>query len=80
MRKKYIVRWVLPMLSLNSERTWVKSRLLSKETLPVLIELADIRGIFHIHTEFSDGVDSIEKMVAGGETHGTFLYRHFRSQ
>ncbi|MBA4391481.1 MAG: DNA polymerase/3'-5' exonuclease PolX [Syntrophus sp. (in: bacteria)] len=31
--------------------------------LPELVELADIRGIFHIHTEFSDGVDSIEKMV-----------------
>ena len=38
--------------------------------LPVLIELADIRGIFHIHTEFSDGVDSIEKMVGAAKHMG----------
>ena len=31
--------------------------------LPELVELADIKGIFHVHTEFSDGVDSIEKMA-----------------
>ena len=31
--------------------------------LPRLVEMGDIQGIFHIHTEFSDGIDSIEKMV-----------------
>ncbi|MCX5816298.1 MAG: DNA polymerase/3'-5' exonuclease PolX [Proteobacteria bacterium] len=31
--------------------------------LPDLVTLEDIKGTFHIHTEFSDGVDSIEKMA-----------------
>ena len=31
--------------------------------LPRLVEMSDIKGAFHIHTEFSDGTDSIEKMV-----------------
>jgi DNA polymerase (family 10) len=38
--------------------------------LPELVELADIRGIFHIHTEFSDGVDSIEKMAQAAKHMG----------
>ncbi len=36
--------------------------------LPRLVEMGDIQGTFHIHTEFSDGIDSIEKIVAGGKT------------
>lgn len=38
--------------------------------LPELVELADMRGIFHIHTDFSDGVDSIEKMVVAAKHMG----------
>jgi DNA polymerase (family 10) len=30
--------------------------------LPELVRLEDMRGIFHIHTGFSDGVDTIERM------------------
>jgi DNA polymerase (family 10) len=31
--------------------------------LPQLIELEDMKGTFHIHTESSDGVDSLERLV-----------------
>lgn len=31
--------------------------------LPKLIETKDIRGIFHVHTNYSDGSDSLEQMV-----------------
>jgi DNA polymerase (family 10) len=31
--------------------------------LPRLVEMGDIQGTFHVHTEFSDGIDSIEKLV-----------------
>jgi DNA polymerase (family 10) len=31
--------------------------------LPVLVEYSDIKGIFHIHTRYSDGISSIEEMA-----------------
>jgi DNA polymerase (family 10) len=34
-----------------------------KHELPNLIELKDIKGIFHVHTMYSDGSNSIEEMV-----------------
>jgi DNA polymerase (family 10) len=34
-----------------------------KGELPHLIEAGDIRGIFHVHTNFSDGMDSLENMA-----------------
>jgi len=30
--------------------------------LPDLVRLENIRGLFHVHTEFSDGVDTIERL------------------
>lgn len=30
--------------------------------LPELVTLEDMRGLFHVHTEFSDGVDTIERL------------------
>jgi DNA polymerase (family X) len=30
--------------------------------LPDLVRLKDVKGLFHIHTEFSDGVDTIERL------------------
>ena len=35
-----------------------------KKQLPVLVEKKDIHGIFHVHTSFSDGTDSLESIVA----------------
>lgn len=34
-----------------------------KGELPQLVEISDIKGIFHIHTVFSDGSETIEKMA-----------------
>ena len=41
--------------------------------LPRLVEMGDIKGAFHIHTEFSDGIDSIEKIVQAAK-HLGFTY------
>jgi DNA polymerase (family 10) len=38
--------------------------------LPELVTLADIKGVFHVHTEFSDGVDSVEKMAGAAKKMG----------
>ncbi len=38
--------------------------------LPILVQLEDIQGTFHIHTDFSDGVDSLEKMVLAAQKLG----------
>lgn len=35
----------------------------AKKELPVLMNWEDIKGVFHIHTNFSDGLDSIEELV-----------------
>lgn len=38
--------------------------------LPELIELADMRGDLHMHTGWSDGLESIEQMAAAAEHRG----------
>ena len=38
--------------------------------LPVLIELADLRGDLHVHTRDSDGVDDLDALVAAARAHG----------
>jgi len=39
-------------------------------TLPQLVELSDIRGDFHVHTDWSDGHDSIEAMALAAKALG----------
>ena len=41
-----------------------------QNALPLLVRLGDIKGTFHVHTDFSDGVDSLEKMVEGAQKLG----------
>ncbi|HPU30121.1 MAG TPA: DNA polymerase/3'-5' exonuclease PolX [Syntrophorhabdaceae bacterium] len=33
-----------------------------KKEIPQIINVSDIKGIFHIHSDFSDGIDTIEKL------------------
>jgi DNA polymerase (family X) len=42
--------------------------------LPVLVELADLRGDLHTHTSWSDGRDSLEEMVAAARERGYAYY------
>ena len=39
-------------------------------TLPVLVELNDIKGDLHTHTDYSDGLNSIEEMAAAAKRKG----------
>jgi DNA polymerase (family 10) len=45
-----------------------------KGDLPVLVELADVRGDLHTHTTWSDGKDSLESMVAAAHARGYAYY------
>ncbi len=38
--------------------------------LPKLLEVSDIRGVFHVHTTASDGTQSLEELVSLGEELG----------
>jgi len=41
-----------------------------KGTLPKLVELSDIKGDFHVHSDWSDGRDSIEAMAKAAKALG----------
>ena len=41
-----------------------------KHSIPKLIELDDIRGTFHCHTTDSDGLNSLEQMIAAAQNLG----------
>jgi DNA polymerase (family 10) len=40
------------------------------DTLPELVTAADIRGMLHVHSTYSDGTDSLEAMARAVEEHG----------
>lgn len=42
----------------------------AKKDFPELVEEKDIRGVFHVHSTYSDGVASLEEMVASAEGKG----------
>ncbi len=42
----------------------------SKNELPELVEMSDIKGDLHIHTNLTDGIDSLEDMVKTSEDVG----------
>ena len=48
--------------------------LAAKHALPKLVEDADIRGILHSHTVFSDGAETLETMAEAVRKRGYFYY------
>lgn len=44
--------------------------LAANNRLPRLVEVSDLRGDLHAHTDWSDGADSLEQMVAGAAARG----------
>lgn len=58
--------WIPPELREGrDEYTWAE-----QGRLPTLIELRDLRGDMHMHTNATDGQDSIEEMVLGARGRG----------
>ncbi|MCO5973711.1 DNA polymerase/3'-5' exonuclease PolX [Actinoallomurus soli] len=45
-----------------------------RDELPRLVELADLRGDLHTHTDLTDGVASLEDMVAAAAARGNAYY------
>jgi DNA polymerase (family X) len=41
-----------------------------KGALPRLVTMKDLRGVLHLHTDFSDGVDTLEEMAAAARERG----------
>src|SRR5256712_2430737 len=53
------LRWIPPEMREDQGEI----ELASKGELPRLVEDADVHGEFHVHTNATDGVDSVETMV-----------------
>ncbi len=58
--------WIPPELRENSGEIEAAAR----HTLPTLIEQSDIRGDVHMHTEATDGRNTIREMAEAGVAHG----------
>ncbi|WP_435195758.1 DNA polymerase/3'-5' exonuclease PolX [Natronomonas sp. EA1] len=58
--------WIPP--ELREDRGEVEAA--ADGTLPSLIEEADVRGDLHLHTEFSDGNNTVAEMIQGAEDRG----------
>ncbi len=58
--------WIPPELrEAREEFVWAETG-----NLPVLVELKDIRGDLHVHTDWTDGTASIEEMAAAAKARG----------
>ena len=58
--------WIAP--ELREDRGEIEAA--SKDALPQLIELANLRGDLHVHTKWSDGTASLEAMAEAARAHG----------
>lgn len=58
--------WIPP--ELREDRGEIEAAL--KDRLPELVRLSDIQGDFHVHTNATDGRESLEAMVGGARARG----------
>ena len=58
--------WIPP--ELREDRGEIEAA--ERGTLPKLIETADLKGDLHVHTNASDGNDSLKKMIAAAQARG----------
>src|SRR5205807_2240115 len=64
----------LPFIEPELREDGSEIELARRGTLPRLVSDADLRGILHAHTVFSDGADTLDVMAAAVRTRG---YRYF---
>ncbi|MEO3784402.1 DNA polymerase/3'-5' exonuclease PolX [Actinocorallia sp. B10E7] len=64
------MQWVPPPL--REDRGEIEAAL--RHELPVLVELDDLRGDLHSHTDLTDGIASLEDMVATAAARGYSYY------
>ncbi|MEK6807716.1 MAG: DNA polymerase/3'-5' exonuclease PolX [Nanoarchaeota archaeon] len=64
--KKLGLRYIEPELRENRGELSASA----KNNLPNLIKLSDIRGDFHMHTRYSDGVSTVEQMASHAQKLG----------
>ena len=55
--------WDLSMSRRSCARTMGEIEAAEAGTIPELVDEKDIQGVFHVHTNFSDGSDSVENMA-----------------
>ncbi len=58
--------WIPP--ELREDRGEIEAA--ERNALPKLIEIGDLQGDLHVHTDASDGADSLEKMVSAARARG----------
>ena len=58
--------WIPP--ELREDRGEIEAA--ERGALPRLIELEDLRGDLHVHTNASDGMDSLQKMISAAQARG----------
>lgn len=60
----------LPYISPELREDWGEVEMALQKKLPHLVELKDIKGDLHVHTDWSDGQNSIEKMAEEAKKRG----------
>ena len=70
MRLISMQRWVWIISNLNCAKTWERSRPRHSDTLPILVQESDLRGVLHAHSTWSDGQNTIREMAEACIAHG----------